>query len=209
MTSQLFERLRFAAPSKDFYMAKISLLAAACVASTVLASSSAWASDGTITFAGTIYEQSCSISGNGGSADFQVDMPHLSKNALNAAGKSAGATPFSIRLTNCNTTPTTRAGGTAFTKVKAFFEPGPDVDFSTGRVKNTTATGAATHLQIEILNTDGELIDLSKGSSQISPEATLVNDAATLNYIARYYANGAAVTAGSVNAKVTYSIIYQ
>ena len=61
------------------------------------------ATDGTISFEGTIVSQTCTINGNGtGSKNFTVSLPNVSASTLFAAGETAGRTPFNIQLTDCS-----------------------------------------------------------------------------------------------------------
>jgi major type 1 subunit fimbrin (pilin) len=177
---------------------KLKLLSAVALAALTMVSQQASAADGTITFTGLIKSPTCTI--NGGvpaAASFTVTLPTVGTTALTAAGKTAGTTPFSIDLTNCP------AGSTP----RAFFEPdAAKIDMTTGRLKNT---GAATNVQVALLNDDLTPIDVSKtDGSQNSTSATLdAAGAGTLKYRAQYYATGA-VAGGTVSASVVYTIVY-
>ena len=164
----------------------------------VLATSSVFAADGTITFTGAVTAKTCTI--NGGTADFTVTLPTVSTGQLAAAGDVAGRTPFSINLTGC----------TADTQVATYFEPGANVDFSSGRLNNT---GDAANVQVQLLgsnNTAIPVLAVGVGGVQTNSQLVAVSGAgaADLNYYAEYYATGAS-TAGSVATTVEYTIIYQ
>lgn len=177
------------------------LLSACVLAGLAFASQQAFAADGTITFTGQIYANTCTINGNGsGSGNFSVTLPSaVSSTQLDVAGKTAGRTAFQIALTNCP----------AAANVHTFYEPGPTTDAASGRLKNTAVAGAATNVQIQLLNADG-VTPIKAGfadSQQDSHSVGLVGNAATLSYFAEYYATGAA-TAGAVTSSVAYTIVY-
>jgi major type 1 subunit fimbrin (pilin) len=157
------------------------------------------ASDGTITFNGKITAQTCTISGNGGPASFTVQLPTVSTSSLTAAAAVAGATPFNIALTACSPD----SGN-----VSTYFEAGSTVDASTGNLFN--ATGSATNVEVNLLNSDSSVISLGKPqATQNSKVVAIASGAATLNYIAQYVAVNGASTAGTVASTVTYSMSYQ
>ena len=170
-----------------------SLVAAAALA----CSMSAQASDGTINFSGQLIASTCVVSA--ASAAQTVTLPTLATTALTAAGATAGKTAFSIAVTGCSAGTTTAA---------AYFEPGPTVNSTTGRLING---GAATNVELRLTNaSDYSTIDLSKTGSataQNSLAASVAAGAATANYYAEYYATGA-TTAGLVSSSVTYSMVY-
>lgn len=183
-------------------MIKRSLLPALCVTGMALATSSAFASDGTITFSGEITDNTCTISGNsGGTPSFTVNLPKVAASALQAAGDVAGATPFDIKLSGCSS-----AG-----KVYTYFERGPNVDTSTGDLKNTAAAHNASNLQVRVTNADDDSqINMALGASQNSHQVDIdaTSKSATLKYYAKYIATDA-VTAGAVSTFVTYSMAYE
>ena len=169
------------------------LLATSLLAIAVIAPMSAQASDGTINFAGTLSESTCTITAP---ASFTVTLPTLSTTTLAAAAATAGNTSFSVGLTNCSSL---MAGATMY------FEAGANVNTTNGRLNNT---GTATNVQIQIRNSDGTVVDASKASTfQGAAAATVASNAATMRYAANYYATGA-TTAGSVVSAVTYSVVY-
>lgn len=171
------------------------LLSACVLAGVALSSQQALAADGTITFTGQIYANTCTI--NGGSNNFTVSLPSaVSSTQLDAAGKTAGRTAFQIALTNCP----------AATNVHTFYEPGPTTN-GAGRLINTDAAGA-TNVEIQLLNDDATVIKAGFADSlQDSKSVGLDANAATLSYFAEYYATGAS-TAGAVTSSVSYTIVY-
>ncbi|WP_329955982.1 fimbrial protein [Burkholderia cepacia] len=162
----------------------------------------AHATDGTITFTGSISSQTCTINGNGtGAKDFTVALPPVSAGALAAAGQTAGQTPFNITLSKCSS-----PSGSVHT----FFEPGATTDLSTGNLMVTAGGGSAANVQIGLTNADFSPIKAGAAdASQNSKAVSIVDNGATLQYYARYVATGGAATAGTANSSVMYSLVYQ
>ena len=168
-----------------------------------LATSTAFAADGTITINGQVTDNTCTVNTVQGK-DFTVTLPTVSKQVLAAAGDTAGRTPFTINLTGC----------TAGSKVATYFEPGATVDFNTGRLNN--ASGTAKNVQVQLLGSDNTAIKVLAGSGSGLDFAqtnsqwvdVVAGGSADLNYYAEYYATGTS-EAGSVATTVKYTIIYQ
>lgn len=166
----------------------------------LIATGAASATDGTITFTGSITDTTCEIVVNGGSADATVTLPTVSANALANVGDTAGTTPFTIALSNCS--------GTSLATASTWFEAGTYVDADTGRLLNS---GDAANVDVQLLNSNLGVITAggTSGSSQQNDVAVDISGGSgTLNYYAQYYAT-ASVGAGSVTSSVNYSIVYE
>ncbi|MDR3005798.1 MAG: type 1 fimbrial protein [Acidovorax sp.] len=162
----------------------------------------ATAVDGTITFTGEVTGNTCTISGNGGSNDFTVTLPKISAAALNTASDhTAGRTAFNITLTNC--LPATGS-------VHTYFEPGPTVNLTTGRL-----TTAVTNVEIGLLNSDYTAIKIGApdgtipGTTQHSLAVPISSGTATLPYFAEYNAIAGTAGIGQISTVVRYTLIYQ
>lgn len=168
--------------------------AAAIVASLPTAS---YASDGTITFNGSIASQTCTVNGNGsGSSNFTVSLPTVSKSSLSTAGQVAGRTAFNIALTGCSNSGT----------VHTYFEPGATTDAATGNL--VLNSGGATSVEIGLLNSDFSPISAGfADASQKSLSTNISSGSATLSYYAQYVATGSAGP-GAANSSVTYTLVY-
>lgn len=184
-----------------------STLALALNAGLIAMAGHASASDGTITFNGAIDASTCTISTGSTSGSFTVPLTKVSNKTLNSTGNTAGDTAFSIKLTGCSD---------VVGSVSTNFEAGSAVDPATGRLNNTAASGAASNVQIQLLNASNASPILvgypiasqnSLGVALSSEGGTPAKGSATLNYIARYYATGA-TTAGAVASQVTYSLVF-
>jgi major type 1 subunit fimbrin (pilin) len=174
------------------------LLSAALIAGfgiAALAPQAARATDGTITFAGKIVANTCTIAstsvGGSGTASFTVTLPTVAAGALGTtAGTVAGTTPFSINLSACTSTGT----------VKTYFEPGATIK------ANGHLTAGLANLDLQLLNAGQAPIDLSTQAGTTT--ATIATGAATLNYFAQYYNTGGTVATGNVASSVNYTVVY-
>ncbi|POA97769.1 fimbrial protein [Chromobacterium sinusclupearum] len=161
-----------------------------------LYSSAAMAADGQITVTGNIVAQTCNIAGNSGQ-NVTVTLPTVGAASLAAKGQTSGATPFAITLSNCPS---------ALKNAQTRFEVGPTVNATTGNLLNATGSGAASNVEVQLLNNSFNAINLSNNAnSQVVP---ISSGGASMAYYAQYYATGAA-GAGSVNTSVQYSMTYQ
>ncbi|MBN8737113.1 MAG: type 1 fimbrial protein [Xanthomonadales bacterium] len=159
---------------------------------------------GTINFNGRVVANSCVITVTGGSASAaggaatgNVTLPTVYTTDLSTAGSVAGATPFSIALTGCDS---------SFTSAQTLWTPGGNLSATGGRLKNTSGS----NVDVQLLNGSGTAMDLSKATAaaQGSQSVSFSSGSATLNYTAQYYASVAA-TAGAVNTSTQFTVIYQ
>lgn len=176
---------------------KMKKIVSALVIGLGLYSAGAMAADGTITINGNIVANTCTITGTSGK-NVTVTLPTVGTAALATAGQTAGATPFAISLSSCP------AG---LNKAQTRFEVGPTVDPATGNLLNSTASGSATNVEVQLLNNTFQAINVTTNTnSQLVP---ISSGAATMNYYAQYIATGGASTAGTVSTSVQYSMTYQ
>jgi len=172
----------------------------------LLGASAAFASDGTITFIGSVTDSTCSINGaaSGTPADVTVTLPTVSAGSLTNTGDTAGVSgPSDIvfSLSGCT--------GSA-TKVVARFENGPTVDPTSGNLVNQAGVGGANNVQVQLLNSNFQPINITTNSNNdvaLNGAAILATNA-DLTYYGQYYATGAA-TAGAVDTSVQYTMDYQ
>jgi major type 1 subunit fimbrin (pilin) len=185
-----------------YYNMKNTLIKTVTIGAIALASQSAFASDGTITIAGELTAQTCSINGTvaDGNRNFNVALLPAAQSNLSTVGSTSTETPFTIELTGCT------AGGTS---VSTRFESGANVDLASGELF-TLGAGASAGLRIQLLNQNRSVINIGAPDvSQNSAAATITSGAATLNYIARYHRiSSVPLVAGAVTSSVTYSMAY-
>ena len=98
----------------------------ACLGLALAPFSSAFAVDGTITITGEIISSTCKINGEAPPHNLLINLPKIGASALKNQGDVAGATPFTLTLTEC---PSELSG-----QVRAHFEPGPTTDYDTGNL---------------------------------------------------------------------------
>lgn len=160
--------------------------------------SSAFASDGTVTITGKVIDQSCTVNTNG--KDQTVKLPTVQTSTLNEANKTAGKTPFTISLENCKATTD---------QVGAFFLPSDAYVNSDGNLKNLVSNGAE-NVAVQLVNEDDTAIKVGYNvdSQNVSYKSLDNKTSKVLNYKAQYIATGVAGT-GEVQAKVEYNIIYK
>lgn len=158
------------------------------------------AADGKITFKGEVVSQSCVVD----SADHSktVTLPKISAISLTHTGDTTGTTPFSIQLTQCNTSDTVKDVGLSFV--------GPNIDLETNTLKTDgVGTTTAKNVNISLYNQDDSQIKLGADTeNQNTSYTTISNDKAQLNYFAKYYATGIAEP-GLVETTVDFEIIYK
>ncbi|RPE01264.1 type 1 fimbrial protein [Candidatus Pantoea deserta] len=170
-------------------MKKISLIALGLLAAAQVHA----ASDGTIEFSGNIKGQSCTVTVNNGSGNV-VKMPDISISQLAEKTQTAGATTFSINLTDCST---------ATGDVLAYFEAGANVN-ADGRLINK---GTAANVELELLNNTTPVVAGNLEQQAGLTAVPLSEGAANMTYSARYYATDKAGE-GTVQSSVTFSIHY-
>ncbi len=191
----------------------------------VAAPFAAQAADGVLTFTGAVLSSTCSVQAtNGVGGNQTVTLPTVTTDQLSGttstAAKTAGETSFSITVagSGCTSLQVPATSGTqSATGFKTFFETTSNVD-SSGRLKNLASNGA-TGVVLELLEKGATTpLDLSK-STAATQGVTKVDFVATTNptgtqsaqanFVARYYANTASVSAGPVSSNIAYTIVYE
>ncbi|WP_419204665.1 fimbrial protein [Bordetella trematum] len=198
------------------------IMLSSCVFTLSLAATApAWAVDGTITINGEITDQTCKINGSAPPYDFVVTLPKIAASALKKVNDTAGATLFTIKITDC---PSTLTG-----QVKAYFEPGVTTDYDSGNLYAYTGSASTTspapssipsdragaakasHVEIRLSNPDGTKITLGAAVNMAAGVTLEGSDkkSATLRYLASYVKSSeGAITAGKLVSYVQYSIVY-
>lgn len=149
----------------------------------------------TITFQGEVLANSCIVQVNG-QASPTVTLPTVGTADLNAAvGKTAGATPFTVDLTGCDTT-----ADDVQVRFVAHTEAGANLGLDT--------SSTATNVVVQLLEgyAGGTAIDFSGGVAVTSTKTT-ASGAASFPLTAQYYSTDT-VTAGTVIAIANYEVIY-
>jgi len=160
---------------------------------------------GTITFVGTITDNTCSVEGGagtgGGLDDFEVTMDPVKAFSLNGAGATANAKEFQV-IVGGPGQGTCQDGKVA----SMYFLPeSPQVNAVTGNLKNALPD-QSTNVEVQLLKGDMSPINLDQEASGMQT-ATIENNTATLSYFAQYYATGPA-TPGLLETNVMYAVDY-
>lgn len=183
-------------------MKKLAFLSASSVVSVLFASQAFALSNNTITFQGEVASETCSVTVNGNTAKPTVLLPTVNVSALQASGQTAGQTTFDIGVTGCTGNPTTE------TTVSTVFT-GNSIS-TAGNLSNVAAaTDAAKNVEIQILDTTGNVIDFNEGSFKGAGDLKLAAKAtaASATYTAQYFATGIS-TPGAVESTMQYAVSY-
>lgn len=165
---------------------------------------------GVLTVNGKVVNTTCTIT-NAQNGDLSVTLPPVAASKLDAKDKTEGETKVTFKLSGCKTI---TGSGDIAKNAAAFFKFDADNVDVEGRLKNKASTGtAAGNVLIELTHTDKTRIVVgSDYNAQIGQGGKyrfeIKDNAATLNYLARYYATGPA-TAGEVQSQVNYIIAYE
>lgn len=169
----------------------------------VLAAPSALANTGTVTINGAVTATTCPTVLINGAVGATVTMPTVSAALLATLGNTAGETPFTIGVSGC-----TVSGST---KMDIYFTPS---SFNAGgRVPKTT--GTSTNVDVELLRSDRSTViagNLAYGSQYTGQTAgtsaiTFAANAATQTFWARYKSTGA-VTPGTFVGSFSFTVVY-
>lgn len=164
-------------------------------------------SNGTITFNGALTDTTCEVVVADQGPDATVQLPDVSVKELTVAGRTRATTDFDMKLSDC-----VISSGGAHSKVAAFFEAGPTVDLSTGRLKNMATVDNATNVDLQLLDASNNFAVIDVGSSNQKTNMAYVDinadGTAVLPYAVEYYATGQ-TTPGVVTSQVTYTLQYK
>jgi major type 1 subunit fimbrin (pilin) len=163
----------------------------------------AMANKGTVTFDGAITSSTCDVNVNDQGKDATIKLPTVSSTLLKQAGDVTGRTFIKFELTNC-TVATTPA------HAKVFFTAGSTIN-TDGRLDiDKTVAGPASNVDLQILGTDQQPIDLTQDAENqsMAPSAEILAGKAVMLYGVEYYATGASGV-GKVKSSVGYEINYE
>ncbi|MET4876163.1 type 1 fimbrial protein [Morganella morganii] len=183
---------------------KKTLAAFIAVSCAVTAFTAHSAADNTVRFIGEVANQTCSLDINGTDKSPVVLLPTVPvKDFNNTVGTTTGDTEFTINISGC--TATTEAG---MEKTLSIAFVGNSVTTS----KNLGNTGDADGVSIQLVDNNAVNLEFTPGDLiKSSQKITIADDGsvAPVNFVARYYAEKSAVTAGSVIASAQYAITYK
>ncbi|MFB5643276.1 fimbrial protein [Kluyvera ascorbata] len=153
---------------------------------------------GSVHFTGSVVNAACAVSQD--SVNKTVDMGQVRLAAFGdqpVGGTAANQkTPFSITLTDCDTSVSTEATVTF---------NGTAAEGSAGVLDNMAGAGGAQGVGVQIYDTDGTALDLGKESKA----ATLIDGDNVMSFSADYVSTSSSLTAGNVDATATFNVTYQ
>ncbi len=152
---------------------------------------------GTVHFKGEVVNAACAVNMN--SVDQTVLLGQVRSATLGSDGKTSGSVGFTIQLDDCDLT----TGPTQSAKI--IFSGTPVTGKTNVLALQNSASGAATNVGIQILDSKGQPVELN---SDAASEYTLTDGTNKIPFQARYYATGKS-TPGIANADATFKVQYQ
>ncbi|HGM5490691.1 TPA: fimbrial protein [Serratia fonticola] len=169
------------------------------IAVAVLASSafgvSAFAADGQVNFTGEIIDAACTVV-NTPANPLQVTLGKVAKTAFTGAGSTAAATKFTLQLKDCPAT---------VSSASVKFD-GTSVSGDNSVLALTQDSGVATGVGIQLSDDANTVLPLFTASKAYPLQSgSSVNN---LDFVARYIATAATVTAGPANSVASFTVNY-
>jgi|AGFS01.1.fsa_nt_gi P pilus assembly protein, pilin FimA len=154
-------------------------------------------SGGTIHFTGEVVNAACSVAP--GSSDQTVKLGQVRAASLATKGTVANPTPFTIDLTDCDSTVSSTAS-------VSFNGPAASAGDALSVSSLTTSGVAATNVGIQILDSAGTVI---KPNSNVGSAAFTLQDGTNkIPFTAQFVALADGATAGAADADATFNIAY-
>ncbi|HAY4528357.1 TPA: S-fimbrial adhesin major pilin SfaA-II [Escherichia coli] len=150
---------------------------------------------GTVHFKGEVVNAACAVNMN--SVDQTVLLGQVRTKKLANLDDVSGPVGFNIQLDECDST----TSGS----VKILFSGTPVAGKNNALAIQSSASGAATNVGIQILDSSGNPVTLNSDQSAVY---TLTDGTNNIPFQARYIATGQS-TAGTANADATFKVQYQ
>ena len=165
-----------------------------CIILMHLGSASTMAHDGTVYIVGTVKSKTCIISPD--SENLIVRMSDVATGQFTNQKNNTPWEHFAINLENC---------GAGLNNISTHFEGTPNQG-NADLLSLTGGPGYASGVAIGIYNPDKTLIPLGDESQLFT--LSNIQLTATLDFYARYLADGGAVSPGTANAAATFILTY-
>lgn len=159
----------------------------------ILISSAAIADPVTLNITGRVTAAACTI---GNSGTYSVIMPDVTAATLNSANSFGTWKTFDVTLSSC-------PAGT--TTVQATFDGTADGS-DANKYANTTGTGYASNVAVQVQNRSGTVAD--KGKNSTMSVAVDASRNATFNLQARPYSTPGSATVGNISTVVLMNFTY-
>lgn len=158
-----------------------------------LISTSVFADPVTINITGKVTAAACTVDNSG---IYNVSMPDVTAAVLNSAASYGDWKTFDVTLSNC-------PAGT--TSVRATFDGAAD-GADAGKYANTTGTGYANNVSVQLQNRSGTIADKGKNSTMtVNVDAS---KKAIFDLQARPYSSTGGGTVGNISTVVLMSFTY-
>ncbi|WP_223498247.1 MULTISPECIES: fimbrial protein [unclassified Serratia (in: enterobacteria)] len=165
----------------------------AIASATLFVSMMASAAPVTVTITGKVIAAACTVDNSGA---YTVTMPDVTAATLNPANSYGTWKTFDVTLSNC-------PAGT--TSVKATFDGTAD-GADANKYANTTGTGYATNVAVQVQNRSGTVADKGKNSTMTVNVDASRN--ATFDLQARPYSTPGGGTVGNITTVVLMNFTY-
>lgn len=154
----------------------------------------AQADDGTIDFKGSIIGATCTVTP--ASKTQTVTLGKIATTSLTAVGDTAGASPFSIVLSACQT------GATS-----ASIQFGGAKDDINRNILKLSGASPATGVGVAIYEDNNSTI-IPIGNNSAAKPVTSGTGSTTYYYVAKYMKTATTVTPGPANAEAVFTVVY-
>ncbi|MFJ3372794.1 fimbrial protein [Pseudomonas sp. NPDC086251] len=153
----------------------------------------------TVTVMGELKTSTCEVRINGATADAIVALPPTTVAKLASVGNVDGKTGFTLNLTNCSSSG----------EVVPYFQNTQSTITPQGRLSNTASSNPANAVELQLLDSNSGVVNLSLDSSSQNAATPTAPTAGAVNFsfYIQYYATAAA-SAGAVSSALTYIINY-
>lgn len=177
------------------FLKKSIVVAAGCV------SLAALAADGSLTIAGTVTANTCTINGTAQGTSLvivPIALGNVAATSFPGAGRTGGIVPSAsgVNLTGCG----------SGTVVSFVLDGTGAIDTGTGTYTNQAATTPASNMAAQVMNTTTQTAIAPNGSTNITVTAD-ASGAATIPVGARFYSLGA-VTPGNFSTVAGFNLLY-
>lgn len=174
---------------------KKNIIAIAFAAVSALSASNAFATAGTVNFTGEILDAACTV--DVASQNQSVALGSYNKSEFGASGAVTAAKKFTVVLKGCPA---------AVTSAHVRFDGTPATTDSNLLAIDSTVTGAATNIAINLMSADMTQLPLHGDNAyRYTLSSTADNN---LDFYAQYKSTAATVTAGPANSAANFSVIY-
>lgn len=160
-----------------------------------LSAANVFAAAGTVNFTGEILDAACTV--DVASQNQTVALGSYNKSEFAASGDVTAAKKFTIVLKDCPV---------AVTAAHVRFDGTPETTDSTLLAIDSSVSGAATHVAINLMSADMVKLPLH-GENGYSYALSSTEDN-NLDFYAQYESTAAVVTPGPANSVANFSVIY-